>query len=76
MERRKGHAEGVLVTPRALRYLHTLGAIFALLALFVLGLFRISPAGEELLPKAGVFAAMVPCSSATSRTHTGALQRS
>jgi hypothetical protein len=47
------------VTPRIQRNLHTLGAILATLAVIVLTLFRMSPAGEELMPKAGVFAAIV-----------------
>jgi cbb3-type cytochrome oxidase subunit 3 len=47
------------VTPRVQRYLHTLGAILASLAAIVLTLFRMSPAGEELMPKAAVFAAIL-----------------
>jgi hypothetical protein len=47
------------VTPRARRYLHTLGAIFALLAVIVLGILGIASVGEDLMPQAGVFAAFV-----------------
>ena len=45
------------MSPRARRYLHMLGAIFALLAAIVLGLLGVSPMGKELAPPAGFFAA-------------------
>jgi hypothetical protein len=46
------------VTPRARRYLHTLGAIFAVFAVILLGMIGISPVAKELMPPAGFFAAI------------------
>jgi hypothetical protein len=46
------------VTLRARRYLHSLGAVFAVLAVIVLGMVAISPGGKELTPQGG-FAAIV-----------------
>lgn len=44
------------MTPRARRYLHTLGAIFALLAIIVLGILAIAAVGEDLMQEAGAAA--------------------
>ncbi|HEX6295348.1 MAG TPA: hypothetical protein VFZ74_02115 [Burkholderiales bacterium] len=47
------------MTPRASRRLYfSLGAIFALFALVLLGILALSPAGRELMPQAGFFGAI------------------
>ena len=47
------------MTPRALRYLHSFGAIFALLAAVALGLIALSPAGRALMPPVALVGAIV-----------------
>ena len=60
---------------RAQRYLHTLGAIFAVFAAIVVGLIGISPVGKEVMPAAGFFAVVAALVGYVVYAHrrTGAL---